>query len=699
MGNVFKRDSAGLRELVIPEGMLHTILPILPSDTRVALDTETSGLYVDGDWHTQAGKCSPPARVSIVSLAWINDEGELESLTIPFDQGRVEGKPGAYSHTKRAFEPIKPWCACGLAFEKHARLPKSKQHEYMPDHPTHNFNQTDWHSLTAWLATKVLVMHNAKFDCHIMTAGLRLGGSGIDLMSKVVWDTQIFNGLTEPLQSSSLKPTMKRLFGEDEGDEQQAVLEALKKNGTGLTKRYDLVPWYIIGPYAAKDAEQTIRLAHYHWQMIDEGAITSDDTRIYHEQELPLVKLLYLMEQRGVGFDSEGMRDEAKRMLDAVRQLEEQLPFKPANINGAKQYFFGMLNIPPVKVTDGGGDCLDAEVVARLVADNVPGASQWQDLADLKSALGKWYERWPYLTGTDGRLRTNFRQGRTESDRPGAKAGGAISGRLSAERVQLQGVPKEYNLPKSIKPVKKFVKSKARHGVWELDQSNAEVRVAAWLSRCKKLAEVINSGVNIHDGNTRMMFGIEPDHPQWEMYRTICKTSIFGDLYGAGVRTLKGQIEKALKQQGIMEDFSEAKIKYFKDMLNDAYPELRATSIACQRKADRSMGGCGYVRLVNGRKRRFGWAERTHKAFNACIQGGVAEVMKMWMLEVEHCWPGVLINQVHDSIWLEVPAEHTEVVVTSVKLLGEAIFSQNFSTPSNPIKFQVDAKRIAADDD
>lgn len=40
-------------------------LPLLPRGVAVAVDTETSGLFVDGDYDK-----APPARPSVVSLAW-----------------------------------------------------------------------------------------------------------------------------------------------------------------------------------------------------------------------------------------------------------------------------------------------------------------------------------------------------------------------------------------------------------------------------------------------------------------------------------------------------------------------------------------------------------------------------------------------------------------------------------------------------
>lgn len=707
-----------------------------PKGDVIALDTEASGLHVDGDWSSDASDCAPPARVSAVSMAWREKGNELVTVAMAFDQGKIAGKPGRWSHELDAFE----------------------QHPEWPESQPYNFTEADWQALLDWLKGKRIKMHNTKYDCHIMNVGHRLYGQGVDLTGQVNWDTMGCQQVTEPLQRSSLKPTGERLWGESSRDEEKVVLDALKKLGVGLTKRYDLLDWADLGPYAGKDAELTLRLSEHQDDLIEEGRIPELDAGLVID-ELRLSKLLFKMELRRVGLDAPGMRDEVKKMLDAIKVIEKELPFE-ASINAAKRYFFGPaceggLALVPVKVSDVCQKCtfnrakgkqrkntkkelchgdhswtpsLDGEVVERLVSDGVEAAIQWQHLANMESALSKWYRAWPYkaVETPDGwRIMTNFRQGKVESDRKGMRDGGAISGRLSAERVQLQGVPKEYRIPSNVRGIKPkkdgtpgLLQAKQGYQLWEIDASNAEVRVAAWASQCKALAAVINSGVNIHDGNTVALFGDMlaasfpggwsadlhakevngkgeevfqlAKHPEWEMYRDLSKIGVFSEIYGAGVRTMTAQFSK-----GLGKVVPERVAREFKAALNEAYPELKRTAKRAQAKADKGMGGCGYVRLVNGRRRVFGWAERTHKAFNAVIQGGVAEAMKMLMLLIEDKHPGILINQVHDSVWVEVPDLFADLIVEEIQEMGAKLFTELFSTEDLPINFKFDAKQLA----
>jgi hypothetical protein len=59
--------------------------------------------------------------------------------------------------------------------------------------------------------------------------------------------------------------------------------------------------------------------------------------------------------------------------------------------------------------------------------------------------------------------------------------------------------------------------------------------------------------------------------------------------------------------------------------------------------------------LISGRRRYFEKGENTHKAFNAVIQGNVAEFMKDEMLWIDKMYPGTLLLQIHDSVVLELP--------------------------------------------
>lgn len=683
--------------LRIPKHSLREFLAKLPpADGNIVInDTEDSGLFEDGRWSSTVSECQPPARVSIASFAYkVAGTDEFCTFAIPFDQGRIKGKPGKFNHETNSFDPLDNCLSDEDAW--------------------YNFGDVAWRQLLLWMSDKRLVFHNAKYDLHMFRAGLRLyPGCGYDFENNFWWDTLLVQAITEPLSSNALDAIGKELFEEGKSPEMEL---ALKKNGTGLTKRYDLVDWWVAGIYACQDALLTAKLYYHQVDKIEQGHIDHIDQAII-VKEFKKMKLLYREENRGVKFKADIMREEALKMEKWVEELKGQLPWvalgKPANITGAKWWFFDHLDTVPVKLGNScsvcgfnaktgkrrkkkvpqcpSGQCvlapsLDQEVVGKLAEMNVEGAEQWQTIGNMESALSKWYRAWPNQIGPDGRLRTNFRQCHMESDRKDQKTGGAISNRLSAERVQFQGFPNEEKLPADIQTPKKLIDADEGYEVWELDVGNAEIRVAAWASQDPALIAKVNSGANIHDENTKAIFNITEDDPEWNMKRRLAKIGVFSDFYGSGIPTMHRQFESGLKRS-----FPLSVTKDFKARLAEAYPVVKRASRIAQRKADVTMGGDGYIRLYNGRRRWFGFLERTHKAWNQVMQCNVAEAVSEWMLAVEDKYPGIQINQVHDSLWLEVPSDKAQEIIEDVRQIGIDIFERAFKG----IMFQIDKKRLA----
>jgi DNA polymerase I-like protein with 3'-5' exonuclease and polymerase domains len=653
------------------------LLPLVPETVPIAVDTETSGLFIDGD----PGK-APRARVSVVSASWRDPHnGNIVDQVWPFDQGWLEGKPGRCGWSKRGrpgHYPLPPM----PAWRRIEQLDHISSMGIYPDYDegAFNFPPDQLPELLSWLSRHPLIMHHAKFDCHILATGHRLDEStGLDLSRSVFWDTQHANGLLWPLEPSSLKPTAKRLWGEEEGDAAAAILTERKRQGKGLTWRYDILQWKTLEPYAAMDSNQTLRLWEWQQAHVDEGAVWKGFDQV-RRLELAMFRTLFDMERRGIGFDKEGAYAEYDKMVGLLEEAKESLPFKATD--PAARAFFG---VPSVA----------APVVRELLDHPDPKIAQaahaWHNVKSFQSAMAKWYRGWPAATGKDGRLRTNYRQMRIESDRPGGKTGGAISGRLSVERVQLQAIPHAYQIPKDIVPIRKFFRDKLGHTNWELDLAQAEVRVGTSISRCLGMLEVLKRGTDVHGQTATVIWGIEPGDPKWEQLRNVAKRLTFAILYGAGIDTMRAQI---MMFTGV--EYGRVETRKLRDDYNNAFPEMSQAAWLAQQRADRGMGGPGYLTFkVTGRRREFGYGERTHKAWNAVIQGTVAELMKLWMVEVNERWPGWLLLQIHDSLVLEVPNDQ-ENELDKICDLGVQIFNTRLVEIGGlDVPFAIDRKRWA----
>jgi hypothetical protein len=116
---------------------------------------------------------------------------------------------------------------------------------------------------------------------------------------------------------------------------------------------------------------------------------------------------------------------------------------------------------------------------------------------------------------------------------------------MSAERVQLQALPKadKYRdivtgkrLPiyEGIPDVRDLLVPKEGHGLWNLDLSQAELRVASIYARCEEMLRELGEGQDIHSNNTRTVLKVPEDAPDWKLKRDIAKRLTFGGIFQIG---------------------------------------------------------------------------------------------------------------------------------------------------------------------
>lgn len=637
----------------------------------VATDTETSGLYADSG-----------ARVSTASVAFEANSEEpwndysnvtegweevapgqpkvyIVSVAWPFDQG-TEGKPEF-----------------------------SGQPQLWPE--AENLNSYEWRSLLQFLdeAPHGLVMHNAKFDLEKYRVGVRRWPEvGHELESKVIWDTQNVNDLLWRLHPTSLKPTCARIFGQEWADEADVVKKYLAKSKLP-TGRWDLIPWEVIEKYADTDARITLMLfyrqlweinenrgADWLWSQAPEG----DDggpyiVDQYVNRRLEVMDVLYRMERRGVTYDEVTSREAGIECRSRAKNVAETLPFNPQG-EEARKFFFSdgktskgveCLDHVPYSVTEKGKPSLTAEIVKRMVADDVPHAAKYDEYNRVTNAASMWYEGYADAMGTDGRLRTCFRQNGTRSSR------------FSVERVNLQAIPQDYRLSDHsaldgiLTPRQIIAKAVADlEGSWrifELDLAQAELRIATMFAKCKTMYDMIVAGEDMHGFTTKALFPkIKFEGPQWAEYRQVGKRGNFSLCFGSGGTTFRAMVSK---ETGILlgEDEANRIVRDWRGL----YPEFqraidRHSNVVARRQGKHKHG---WLDAVNGERRWFQPYEEAHKAFNQRVQLNLGQFAIDWMLKTEELLshesklqkkaakdgigePGLLLT-IHDSQVLLLP--------------------------------------------
>lgn len=653
--------------------MLHpSELPGLPAWYPVAVDTETDGLWADSG-----------ARLSVVSVAWIDPE----VLSDP-DPDRLRHAVKTGEGVRSAAFPF----AQGI-YDANGNVKPGRAETLFGDDP--NLGRDEYDALIAWLRQHQHLYHNAKFDLEKLRhapIGADASWHPHDFLEQVHWDSQVVNPLFWPREVTGLKPTAGRLWGVDETAEAEALKPYL---GPKDDPRFDLVPWSVLGPYAAKDAELTVRLAYHQWALLGEWGYWRPEGIDFERRaaclrELEVMRILYRMERSGVPYAAAESMKAAATLESRRLYLETQLPFRPTP-KQASRFFFeegqiktprgGLVNclgLEPYSVTDLGNPQFNAEVVGRLIrdyqADTVPGrvARTWEELAKLATANKMWYLPYAQGLGSDGRLRTCFRQvtrGR------GTEDGGTRSGRFSVERVNLQAIPHDYRLVAG--PERSWAVPTPRQLIglaagrldgwelWEFDLAQAELRVAAAWSKCYRMLDAMKHGRDLHGETTSELFHVDTSDPRWGQLRQIGKRANFSLCFGAGGETFAKMVSK---ETGVPMPVDEA--SHLVRRWNEIYPEYQAAIDRWQSVVDAQ----GHLVLASrrgfasGRLRTFARDEDTHKAFNQLVQGSLAEFLKDWLIEVQRRldavglgfvpgvgWTGLLLT-IHDSLVVLLPA-------------------------------------------
>lgn len=696
---------------ILPSELLEAYVHAWNIESPVAVDTETSGLFVDDG-----------ARVSTVSLAFADPLGVWANL---FEGRSCEGAlDGWFTYRVEEVAPgySVPVASFAWPFDQGVSFtdkPEDDGYATMwPD--AENLSREEWAALFEFLRLAGqetgLVFHNAKFDLHMLEAGTRRWpGLGWDLSRLVVADTQNTVALLYPTlalvsrmgklaPTTSLKPNSAAFWGEAETDEQKVIKDYLRRkklpNG-----RWDLMPWDVIAKYADQDPRLTLRIHLRAEHDIQQGLVgtwlTGTGNKLSIQQaldrRLDTTKFLYRMERRGLPFDTQGALVASKELRYRSAQIEDLLPFSPATLPRAKQYWFGdrdegNLGFPPYAETDKGAPKVDGTVVDYMVRDNIPGAKEWKDLQKLATADSRWYAGYADLAGSDGRLRTSVRQN------------GTVSGRFSVERVQLQAIPQNYKLSSftvldGVPTPRALIGSGISSGwkMWELDLAQAELRVAAMYAKCQTMLDLIDQGADLHGETAKQLFDISPDDPRWDQMRSVAKRSNFSLIFGTGWETLQAAIEE---QVGIR--LSDAEAESLVRDWNRLYPEYKRAIYETKAVVERRMRspqhgrGVGWIDTVNGERRWFVPGEDTHKAFNQRVQPNLAQFGIDWWLKVERrlvkkfgddpvTLDGVYVGRVgmvmtiHDSMVLLLPDTPESLkIVEHAQNTGRKLWAKRF---------------------
>lgn len=450
----------------------------------------------------------------------------------------------------------------------------------------------------------------------------------------------------------------------------KALWHALKKQGTdllGVTEDLHLSS-YCLGSHGKLDLETLFE--EYVGRSLTHGSLVENTQALFtikakleeslkataltqkqnhsvltvlQEMELPLVPVLFAMEESGVLIEK-GVFVTLSQEVDQALAVAEKEIFKLSgrdfNINSPKQLaeiLFVDLAIPTdnIKKNKTGFSTASTELEKlRAAYPIIALIEEYRELAKLKNT---YIDVLPGMVAADGRLHTTYDQAV------------AATGRLSSNDPNLQNIPIRTEWGKRMR--EGFIAAPGNVFVGA-DYSQIELRIAAHLSGDVTMIQAFENNEDIHRTTAAVVHGIQPEQVT-DLMRREAKVLNFGIIYGMGAFGLAQAAkidQKAASEfiKGYLKKFSGV-AKYMEDMKafvkehgyvetelgrRRSLPEIESGNIALVRSAERM-------------------------AINMPIQGLAADIMKLAMLDSRallerYAGQAALLLQIHDELIFEV---------------------------------------------
>jgi len=425
--------------------------------------------------------------------------------------------------------------------------------------------------------------------------------------------------------------------------------------GTGKAAiTFDRVPVADAVPYAAEDADITLRL----WHILRPRLVAERMSTVYHTLERPLVPVLAEMEMTGIKVDRAQLAAMSNVFAQDMAGLEAEiksLAGRDFNVASPKQLgeiLFDEMGLQGGKKGKTGAYATGADVLEDLAAEghDLPAkVLDWRGMAKLKSTYTDALQE--HIHPETGRVHTSY------------VISGATTGRLASTDPNLQNIPVRTEAGRRIREA--FV---AKEGckLVSLDYSQIELRILAHIAEIDSLKQAFHDGLDIHAMTASEMFDVPLSEMTPEIRRQ-AKAINFGVIYGISGFGLARNLRIERKEaQGFID-------RYF-----ERFPGIREYM-------DSTVAGAkenGYVETLFGRRihtpnisakgPQAGFAKRA--AINAPIQGTAADIIRRAMIRMPEAISGLpakMLLQVHDELIFEVEEAAVEDTISAVRKIME----------------------------
>lgn len=468
-----------------------------------------------------------------------------------------------------------------------------------------------------------------------------LHGYGINC-NGVFFDTEIAGYLLNPLRSTYAYEDLAGEFLLEQYPSEEELL------GKGKSK---------VSLFSLPEQEQTqflsrqVEIFFRAYEKMKEQMEQNQQQVLFYEIEMPLIEILYQMEQCGIQIDREGLLAYQARLDNQLEGMEQEiylLAGEEFNINSPKQLgviLFERLGLKGSKKTKTGYSTA-ADVLEKLKGEApiIDHLLLYRQLMKLKS------------TYADGLLAVA--EPKTDKIHSTFHQTITATGRISSAEPNLQNIPIRLELGRELRKV--FIPSSKECIFLDADYSQIELRVLAHMTQDETLIHAFQTGQDIHRLTASQVFNI-PFEEVTSQQRSHAKAVNFGIVYGIGAFSLSQDLGISV---GEAEEYMSG---YFKK-----YPNIKdyMDITIAQAKKD------GFVSTLYGRRRpipELSSSNFNQRAFgqrvamNMPIQGTAADIIKIAMIKVHQClqegnFRSRIILQVHDELLLETYKEEAEPV-------------------------------------
>jgi DNA polymerase-1 len=389
-------------------------------------------------------------------------------------------------------------------------------------------------------------------------------------------------------------------------------------------------------------------LTKYQAATIDDLAVKQQDrlkelpklAKLFYEIEMPLIKVLWQMEQKGILLDTNQLAKVGQNIDHLIDQVQKEISRETGdiNINSSVQLgnFLAEKSGIPLGKTKTGKYATNESELTKF-KDQFPIIVRLLTYRELTKLRSTYIETLIKKADQEGRVHTTYNQIFVNT------------GRIASSNPNLQNIPVTSEIGQQIKSC---FKASSGHVLVSFDYSQQELRVLAHLTQEKALINAFENNKDVHILTASKLFNSQYEQVS-KQQRAVGKTINFGIIYGMssygmseGLHIPREDAEQFIRQFYL----SYPNIKsYFDNYLKNAAVN-------------------GFVETMLGRRRyvfeypkqKFIDNSLRRVLLNYPIQGTAADLMKKSMVDInakiltKHPEVSLLLT-IHDDLVFEIP--------------------------------------------